>query len=207
MKNHASKHNYLHLCKNISMLKYLLLISLLLPFALFSQSFDIDHAAEKRWHLRDVAEDSKTPRLAKDIYLGKDWELTENNSAKLLSIVERLPDMDPMEKGFYFIVIAKSFDRAEGAYSESLGYSGKSYIDNNMAEFLNYFCGEGKMPDVFLQKWAGIVSNEMEKVKVDQDPKIATKISKIYDAKCKDCRSEQKAVLKKFEDLLKTYIK
>jgi len=189
------------------MLKYFFLIALIAPLALHSQSFDIDHAVEKKWHLKDVLDDSKTPRLAKDIYLGKAWDLTEDNSAKLLRIVERLPDMDPMEKGFYFIVIAKSFDKAEGAYAESLGYAGKDYVDNNIVEFLNYFCGEGKLPDVYLQKWACIVAGETELIKENQDPKISTKISKIYDAKCKECRSEQKAVLKKFEELLKTYIK
>ena len=188
------------------MLKYLLLISLLSPFSLFAQSYDIGSEAAKKWHINEVLADKNTLQLAKDIYQGN-WQLSNENFEPLLYMLDSFPKMAPAVKGFYFVVIAKSFDKSDGAYSEGLGASGKDYVDNNLIEFLNYFCGEGKLPEVYLQKWAGIVALETEMIKVNQDQKIESKITKIYDAKCRDCRSEQKAVLKKFEDLLKTYIK
>jgi hypothetical protein len=183
-----------------------LLLTLLLSSISYGQYTDLGNAAEKRWHIKEVLADKNTMQLAKDIYQGK-WQLSNENVESLLHMLDSFPKMDPAVKGFYFVVIAKSFDKSDGAYSEGLGASGKDYVDHNITEFLNYFCGEGKLPDIYLHKWAAIVANEMEKVKVDQDHKIQSKISKIYDAKCKDCRSEQKAVLKKFEELLKMYIK
>jgi len=184
--------------------KHILLIAWLLPLSVLSQSPGT--AAEKRWHIDEVLADKNTMPLAKDIYQGR-WELSNENFAPLLLILDSFPKMAPAVKGFYFIVIAKSFDKADGAYSEGLGYSGKDFVDNNFIEFLDFFCGEGKLPDIYLQKWAGIVALETELVRENQDAKIVSKISKIYGAKCKDCRSEQRAVSKRFEELLKTYIK
>jgi hypothetical protein len=183
-----------------------LFFATVLPLALLSQA-NPDAATEKKWHIDDVLADGHTSRLAKDIYHNKPWELSGDNSAKLLGIAERLPDMPAEDRAFYIIVIAKSFDKADGAYAEGLGYAGKAYVDNNLPEFLSYFTGDNKLPAVYIQKWAAIVSNETELVKVNQDPKISAKLHQIYAQKSKGCTLAQKEVLRQFENYIKTYIK
>ncbi len=186
----------------------ILTVMLILTFSTtFSQSYTLDAAAEKRWHIKEVLTDKNTMQLAKDISQNKDWELSADNTNLLLRIVDSLPHMNANVKGFYFMVIARSFDKADGPYAESLGYSGKAYVDSNLVEFLNYFTGDGKLPDIYLQKWSAIVANQFEAIKVDQNPKVLIKLSKYYDALCKGCRSQQKSVLKEYEDLIKTYVK
>jgi hypothetical protein len=173
----------------------------------FSQSYELDAASQKRFHIADKLNDPSVLPIVKEIYQDKPWKLSSQNADLLSALLDSLPRMPEPDRAFYFVVIAKTLDKADGAYAEALGYAGKEYIDNNLPEFLNYFIGEGKLPSIYLQKWSGIVSNEVELLKVNQDAKILTKLPKLYDAKCKDCRSQQKAVLKEFLDRVKLYVK
>src|SRR5699024_1246547 len=73
--------------------------------------------------------DKKTPKLAKDIYLDNDWNLSNDNKA--LALLDSLTAKNKTSRPFYFKVVTKSYKKSDGYFSEGLGLAGKEYVENN----------------------------------------------------------------------------
>ncbi|MFM9947576.1 MAG: hypothetical protein ACKV1O_06525 [Saprospiraceae bacterium] len=102
--------------------------------------------------------DPKTPKLATDIYLDKEWNLSNDNEA--LALLDSLTAKDKTSRPFYFKVVTKSEKKSDGYYSEGLGYAGYNYVLTNTQEFASYFDNKQCHTDNDLATWADIVIME-----------------------------------------------
>ncbi|MBS1595007.1 MAG: hypothetical protein JST90_11865 [Bacteroidetes bacterium] len=121
-----------------------------------ARDIGLSRASIKRFHIKEILADSNTFSLVKDIYLDKPSLFSSSNDFSFLTILDSFPKMDTYHKGFYFVTIAKSYHRADGAYAEGLGAAGLSYVRDHRKEFANYFIGRGKLPDIYIELWSNI---------------------------------------------------
>ncbi len=103
----------------------------------------------------DFIIDQKTPKLAIDIYLDKDWNLNNENEA--LALLDSLKAKNKRLRPFYFKVVTKSYKKSDGYFSEGLGFAGKVYVENNTKEFAAYFDNKECFDENDLETWAKIV--------------------------------------------------
>jgi len=146
--------------------------------------------------------DVKTPKLAKTIYLNKEWNL--NDDIEVLSLLDSLTADDKGSRPFYFKVVTISESKCDGYYAEGLGLAGKEYVENNTKEFLNNF-NTNCFSDQDLEIWEGIVLLELGLAEDDTKGKrVIHNYIKILNEHCIDCTADQKSTLKKFSDGLIT---
>ncbi|MFM7859279.1 MAG: hypothetical protein ACKO96_47005, partial [Flammeovirgaceae bacterium] len=67
--------------------------------------------------------DKRTPKLAKDIYLDNDWNLS--NDIEALALLDSLTAKNKTSRPFYFKVVTKTYKKSDGYFSEGLGLAGK----------------------------------------------------------------------------------
>lgn len=146
----------------------------------------------------DILADKKTPKLAKDIYLGNDWNLSNEN--ELLGLLDSLTAKNKTSRPFYFKVITISHKKSDGYFSEGLGLAGKEYVENNTKEFISNFDNKNCFTDNDLTTWAEIVILEFSLggEGAHAKPIIGDFIKKLK-SNCKDCSSSQKEIINKFE--------
>lgn len=146
--------------------------------------------------------DPKTPKLAKDIYLDKEWDL--RNDTEALALLDRLTAKDKTSRPFYFKVVTKSEKKSDGYYSEGLGYAGYNYVVNNTQEFASYFDNKQCHTDNDLATWADIVIMEFSiSGEGSYDKPIVDDYIKKLKSNCKDCSTTQKETINKFGLTLK----
>lgn len=146
--------------------------------------------------------DPKTPKLAKDIYLDKEWDL--RNDTEALSLLDSLTAKDKTSRPFYFKVVTKSEKKSDGYYSEGLGYAGYNYVLNNTPEFVSYFDNKHCYTDNDLATWADIVIMEFSiSGEGSYDQPIVDDYIKKLKSNCKDCSTVQKETINKFGLILK----
>jgi hypothetical protein len=139
----------------------------------------------------------KTPKLAKDIYLDKDWNL--NNDEESLALLCSLNAKNTISRPFYFKVVTKSYKKSDGYYSEGLGSIGKEYLENNTREFISYFDNKNCFTSTDLGTWADIVILEFS-ISGDgehEKPIVDDYIKKLK-TNCDHCTPIQKENLDKF---------
>ncbi len=146
--------------------------------------------------------DPKTPKLAKDIYLDKEWNL--RNDTEALALLDSLTAKDKTSRPFYFKVVTKSEKKSDGYYSEGLGYAGYIYVLNNTQEFASYFDNKQCHTDNDLATWADIVIMEFSiSGEGSYDKPIVDDYIKKLKSNCKDCSTAQKETINKFGLTLK----
>jgi len=146
--------------------------------------------------------DPRTPKLAKDIYLNKEWDL--RNDTEALALLDSLTAKDKTSRPFYFKVVTKSEKKSDGYYSEGLGYAGYNYVVNNTQEFASYFDNKQCHTDNDLATWADIVIMEFSiSGEGSYDKPIVDDYLKKLKSNCKDCSTTQKGTINKFGLTLK----
>ena len=141
--------------------------------------------------------DPKTPKLATDIYLDKEWNLSNDKEA--LALLDSLTAKDKTSRPFYFKVVTKSQKKSDGYYSEGLGNAGYNYIMNNTQEFATYFDNKQCHADNDLAIWAGIVILEFGiSGEGSYDKPIVEDYIKKLKSNCKECSPTQKETINKF---------
>jgi len=79
--------------------------------------------------------DPRTPKLAKDIYLDKKWDL--NSDTEALALLDSLTAKGKSARPFYFKVVTKTNKKSDGYFSEGLGLAGYEFIENTLKNFLH----------------------------------------------------------------------
>lgn len=143
------------------------------------------------------ANDPKTPKLAKDIYLDKKWDL--NNDTEALALLDSLTAKDKSARPFYFKVVTKTKKKSDGYFSEGLGLAGYQFIENHTQEFSSYFDNKLCYTDNDLGTWADIVIMEFSiSGEGSYDKPIVDDYIKKLKSNCKDCSTTQKETINKF---------
>lgn len=146
--------------------------------------------------------DPKTPKLAKDIYLDKEWNL--NNDNEVLALLDSLTSQNKKSKPFYFKVVTKSEKKSDGYYSEGLGYAGYNFVLNYAQEFASFFDNKKCHTEKDLATWVDIVSLEINMNSEGDDyESIVENYIKKLTSNCKNCTPNQKETINKFGLLLK----
>lgn len=143
--------------------------------------------------------DPKTPKLAKDIYLDKKWDL--NNDTEALALLDSLTAKDILARPFYFKVITKTKKKSDGYFSEGLGLAGFEFIEKHTKDFASYFDNKKCFTDNDLETWADIVILEIGIS--DEGKKIVDNYIQQLNSNCKDCSTTQKETINKFGLTLK----
>jgi hypothetical protein len=146
--------------------------------------------------------DPKTPKLAKDIYLNKKWDL--NNDTEALALLDSLTARDKSARPFYFKVVTKTKKKSDGYFSEGLGLAGYEFIENHTQEFSSYFDNKLCHTDNDLATWADIVIMEFSiSGEGNYDKPIVDDYIKKLKSNCKDCSTTKKETINKFGLTLK----
>lgn len=146
--------------------------------------------------------DSNVPKLAKDIYLDNDWNLSNDNEA--LALLDSLAAKNKTSRPFYFKVVTKTYKKSDGYFSEGLGLAGKEYVENNTKEFIANFDDKTCFTDNDLTTWANIVILEFSiNGEGEYDKPIIDDYIKKLKSNCKDCSPTQKENINRFSLTLK----
>ncbi len=146
--------------------------------------------------------DKKTPKLAKDIYLDKEWNLSNDNEA--LALLDSLTAKNKPSRPFYFKVVTKTYKKSDGYFSEGLGLAGKEYVENNTKEFISNFDNKDCFSDNDLTTWTHILILEFSiSGEGEYDKPIIDAYIKKLKSNCNDCSPTQKENINKFSLTLK----
>lgn len=145
----------------------------------------------------EFANDTSTPKLAKDIYLDNEWDLS--NDIEALALLDSLTAKDKFSRPFYFKIITKTYEKSDGYFSEGLGYVGKEFVESNTKEFAAYFDDKECFSDDDLTTWGKIVMMEFELI-ADNKPNKSLMHNYVNELKtnCQDCSIIQKEIIDKF---------
>lgn len=145
--------------------------------------------------------DPNTPRLAKAIYLDKEWSLNRDDEA--LALLDSLLAKDPAARPFYFKVVTKSYQKADGYYSEGLGLAAYEFVRGHTQEFAAYFDDTVCHTAQDLADWADMVVLELSISREGEyDKPVVAELMQELEGNCKDCADSRKKTLKYFGLLL-----
>ena len=146
--------------------------------------------------------DPKTPKLAKDIYLEREWNL--NNDNETLALLDSLTAKEKTSRPFYFKVITKTKGKSDGYFAEELGLAGYEFVENHAQEFFSYFDNKPCHTEIDLMTWADILIVEFSiSGEGEYDKPIVDVYIKKLKSNCKSCSTTQKETNKKFGIILK----
>jgi len=152
-------------------------------------------------NFEEFISDKNTPKLAKDIYLDNEWNLSKDTEA--LALLDSLTAKNKQTRPFYFKVVTKTYKKTDGYFSEGLGLIGKEYVENNTKEFLSYFSNVECFTDMDLETWSNIVMLEFSMFGVELETNnIVQDYIKTLKANCNDSKNILKRTLNKFCDCL-----
>ena len=154
--------------------------------------------------------DKKTPKLAKYIYLDKEWTLS--NDTEALALLDSLTAKNKNARSFYCKVITKTYKKSDGYFSEGLGHAGKEYVENNTIEFISNFDNKECFTGDDLKTWADIVLLEFTISSEEEDgKKLIDQYIKKLKSNCKGCSPVQQENINQFglalENKWKDYFK
>lgn len=145
--------------------------------------------------------DPAIPKFAKDVYLDHEWDLS--NDSIVFEVLDKLNTEDVSTRPFYFKVVTKTYEKADGYYAEGLGGAGKDFVESNTPEFVAYFDNQECFTPKDLKTWVGIVMLEFS---LEADNEIKNTFVDEYIQKlksnCRNCSAAQKETLAKFSKML-----
>lgn len=180
------------------------LLMKILPIIYFSLTILLlaacEHDNTDRWKFRKYSDNTRTPKLARDIFANRQWDLSEESHA--LALLDSLNAKEIEARPFYFKVVTLTYAKSDGSFSEGLGNAGYDYVKDNTSEFLNYFIGDNSFTKDDLKIWANIILLELS---ISAEDNLQQGIlNYIKELKSKKLSTEQTAVLDEFCLLLKT---
>lgn len=153
-----------------------------------------------RWKFSKYSDNTRTPKLARDIFAKRAWDLSEESQA--LALLDSLNATETDARPFYFKVVTMTYAKSDGSFSEGLGNAGYNYVKDNTSEFINYFIGDNSFTKEDLKTWAKIILLELN---ISAEDNLQQGISNyIKELKSKKISTKQTAVLDEFCLLLKT---
>jgi hypothetical protein len=129
--------------------------------------------------------DKTTPKLAKDIYLDKDWNLS--NDMEALALLDSLNAKDISVRPFYFKVVTKTYKKSDGYFSEGLGIKGYNYVLKNTQEFASHFDNKECFTNNDLETWADIMLLEIH---IEQENVETTKEEHLVYQYCRKLKNQ-----------------
>ncbi|HTN17338.1 MAG TPA: hypothetical protein VL092_06650 [Chitinophagaceae bacterium] len=143
--------------------------------------------------------DPHTPRLAKAIYLDEAWSLNQDDEA--LALLDSLMAKEKAARPFYFKVVTKSYQKADGYYSEGLGLAAYEFLRWHTKEFVAYFDDTACHTAQDLADWADMVVLELSISREGEyDQPVVEEFLK--EANCRNCTPNQKETWNRFGLLL-----
>lgn len=160
-----------------------------------NQINDDDRKANDQFHkcnFNDFISDKKTPKLAKEIFLGNNWDLIKEGEA--LALLDSLKAKNKEARAFYFKVVTKAFKKSDGYFAEALGLAGKEYVENNTLEFISNFDNKACFTEQDLTTWAKIVMLELslDTEENEYDKPVILDFVKKLKFNCNKCDALQK---------------
>lgn len=147
-------------------------------------------------------EDPNVPQIAKDIFLGNDFNL--NNDEEALGLLDSLGSENKNTRKFYFKVLLNSSSKADGYFSEGLGETVKDYIELETEEFASHFDDRACFGDNHLETASDLVLDEFKILSEnDYEESIVKDYIRILKDNCRECSTSQIVTVEKFIGMLK----
>ena len=144
--------------------------------------------------------DKNISQLAKDLYLGK---VKPTNSNDNLALIDSI-NSSGKARQFYFLVITKTMEHADGAYAEPLGMAAKEFVEKNTVEFLLYFKSN---PDLLTEKdfvnWALMTYGEIQISSEGSEQETINDLKSKMTSNCTGLSFDYKTEILKFIGLMK----
>jgi len=160
---------------------------------------------------KEIEKDTTTTRdssknnqqAEKEIFENLEKEYAVSNQTLTFShILDSLNVKDKKQRIYYFLQITKTIPKAEGAYSEALGYHALSYINKNINEFINLKI-ENKITNSEFNNWITLLGNELELQKDISNPGIIKNFVKFLENEKKKGNEKGIQVISQIESLIK----
>ena len=162
----------------------------------------MDNTLNKSYRISidNFLKDKNISQLAKDLYVGK-IKPTDNNAH--LSLIDSI-NSKGTARSFYFLVITKTMQYADGAYTEPLGIAAKAFVENNTTEFLSYFkVNSDILTNEDLETWAHSVYGEIQIDSEGTEQKAVADLKTKMLANSKELLDDNKQIIEKFIRLMK----
>lgn len=143
------------------------------------------------------------PVIAKELYSQKVPLAAEE---RILALMDSVFTANDETAPFYFLMLTKTMEKADGSFTEPLAMMAKEYVETNTAEFVDYFLNEPLLTDQNFEEWARLVAGE---IMIEAEYKEIAHLNKVTDRmknNCMDCTSLQRKKLDEFIVIVKRYI-
>jgi hypothetical protein len=141
-------------------------------------------------------------QVAKDIYLEKKKVSDDDLS---LSLMDSLFTKNPTTQPFYFLVLTRAMKKADGAYSELLGVTAKSFVESEPELFVQYFGRESVLTVENWDQWAWCVASEIMIEEEGNEETASRQFKEMVSARCATCSQATKVRLVSFLNLVTRY--
>lgn len=169
-----------------------------------SDNYDLEKAksnVQPNCNFENFISDKRTPKLAKDIYLDKDWNLS--NDMEALALLDSLNANDISARPFYFKVTTKTYKKSDGYFSEALGATRYNYVLKNTQEFASHFDNKECFTENDLETWADIVLLEIH---IEQENVETTKEEHLVHKYCRSLKKQSENYTASQEQTISNFI-
>lgn len=144
--------------------------------------------------------DKNISQLAKDLYVGK---IRPADSDENLSLIDSI-NSKGQARAFYFLVITKTMEYADGSYAEPLGLAAKAFVEKNTTEFLSYFKDNSDiLTNKDYENWARLVYGEIQIDSEGSEQKAVADLETKMIANSKGLLVDYKQKIEKYIRLMK----
>lgn len=172
-----------------------------------SDNYDLEKGKsneQPNCNFENFISDKRTLKLAKDIYLDKDWNLS--NDMEALALLDSLNANDLSARPFYFKVVTKTYIKSDGYFSEALGATGYNYVLKNTQEFASHFDNKECFTEKDLETWSDIVLLEIhieqENVETTKEENLVHKYCRSLKKQSENYTTSQKQTISNFIGIL-----
>jgi len=139
-------------------------------------------------------------QLAKELYLGK---VKPTDNEENLALIDSI-NSSGNARGFYFLVITRTMEHADGSYAEPLGIAAKEFVENNTIEFLSYFIdNKDLLTSKDFANWSRSVYGEIQIDSEGSEQKAITDLKTKMITNCQGLSIDYKDNIMKFIGLIK----
>jgi hypothetical protein len=145
-------------------------------------------------------DNKQVSKTAKDFYYGK-FKATDDK--KTFSIIDSLKTKNNSTRPFYIFLVSRIIDKADGALSEYLGVSCKTFVESHPDFLLDFLYSRNTIVDKrFFEKWAGQIASEFM---IDCEGKEKQCIKKSLQQASTKTRSDNKSRLTDFYHKIESF--